>query len=204
MIGEKLTSPFVWRGSNERSEEGMRYHFLFYIRNKNPESSVHQKGSYRRKSDRNCKRACGFWKGWSFTNRYSFFVFVLLSVPWYFTSFTAPFLLKVSGRLTNFGRNFKSQNNLFVNGVFHCMMGDSPSSSEGCTGILPLLGLPILPTVSLSNWWECWNRRIEIHGYPTFAAFQYLLQTIVVVRWWFHFFWFYCSPVLGEIIRFDW
>lgn len=32
MIGEKLTSPFVWRGSNERSEEGMRYHFLFYIR----------------------------------------------------------------------------------------------------------------------------------------------------------------------------
>lgn len=33
MIGEKLTSPFVWMGSNERSEEGMWYHFLFYIRN---------------------------------------------------------------------------------------------------------------------------------------------------------------------------
>ena len=27
-----------------------------------------------------------------------------------------------------------------------------------------------------------------IYGYPTFAAFQYLLQTIVVVRWWFQFF----------------
>ena len=67
-------------------------------------------------------------------------MFVFLSVPWYFTSFTAPFLLKLLGRLTNFGRTFKSQNNLFVNGVFHCMMGDSPSSFEGCTGNSPPVG----------------------------------------------------------------
>ena len=56
-----------------------------------------------------------------------------------FHEFYRTFFAETVRKADHFGRTFKSQNNLFVNGVFHCMMDDSPSSSEGCTGILPLL-----------------------------------------------------------------